>query len=169
MDQLIADNVTCLRQGIHFLDRLPPLHYVQPCTACFDSTIGGHFRHNIDHYEQFLDGVPKRKINYDDRSRRIEVETESAVARDAMQQLMDKLSALEFHGQSEAPLEVLMDGGSDARWTLSSVSRELQFLISHTIHHYAMIVTIAHTQGFTDFSTDFGVAPSTLKHRSHSA
>ena len=48
-------------------------------------------------------------------------------------------------------------------WCGSTVYRELQFLVSHTIHHYAIIGTILRSRGFEP-GMDFGVAPSTLRH-----
>ena len=57
-------------------------------------------------------------------------------------------------------------GGCDAeqRWIVSTISRELQYLASHTVHHYALIALHLRDAGFTT-DPDFGVAPSTLKHR----
>jgi hypothetical protein len=43
------------------------------------------------------------------------------------------------------------------------VGRELQYLLSHTIHHYAIIGSILRAQG-VEPGPDFGVAPSTLRH-----
>jgi hypothetical protein len=45
----------------------------------------------------------------------------------------------------------------------STVARELQFLLSHTVHHYALIALILRLQGFEP-GEEFGVAPSTLAH-----
>jgi hypothetical protein len=41
--------------------------------------------------------------------------------------------------------------------------RELQFLLSHTVHHYALMALILRLQGFNP-AAEFGVAPSTLQH-----
>jgi|TARA_B110000438_G_scaffold301534_1_gene356683 hypothetical protein len=169
MHQLIEDNLTCLEQGIQFLGCLPAELYTTPSTVCFGSAIGGHFRHNIDHYQQLLDGIAKGRVNYDARSRDIEVETQISVAIGALWSLKGGLSALTIEADDGTALEVIMDGGVEAQSTRSSLSRELQFLISHTIHHYALIVTISQTQDFAEFPADFGVAPSTLKFRSQSA
>lgn len=169
MHQLIEDNLTCLEQGIHFLECVPPELFTSSCAVCFGSTIGGHLRHNVEHYQQFLEGIPERRVNYDARSRQLAIETEIPTALEALRSLKAALSALSLPADDSAELEILMDGGTEAHWTHSSLSRELQFLISHTIHHYALIVTIAKTLGFDGFSSDFGVAPSTLKHRSRSA
>jgi hypothetical protein len=48
-------------------------------------------------------------------------------------------------------------------WCRSTVARELQFLLSHTIHHYALIALVLRLQGFTT-GEEFGVNPSTLRH-----
>jgi hypothetical protein len=48
-----------------------------------------------------------------------------------------------------------------ACWGRSSAERELQFLLSHTVHHYALIALMLRTQGYEP-GAEFGVAPSTL-------
>ena len=49
-------------------------------------------------------------------------------------------------------------------WHASSVSREIEFVHSHTIHHYAVIARLIAEAG-ESVSNDFGVAPSTLRFR----
>lgn len=46
-------------------------------------------------------------------------------------------------------------------WRPSSLGRELQFLSSHTLHHYALIKLLLDDTGL-DLGPEFGVAPSTL-------
>lgn len=164
MDTLIEDNLGCLEQGIRLLQNLSRDLYARPCATCFNSSIGGHVRHNTDHYEQFLAGLPEGRIDYDARSRNREVETDPEVAGALLERLRDALAAVPAESL-DAEVEVRMDGGGCSEWTRSSLRRELQFLISHTIHHYALIVAIAGAHGFTEFPAGFGVAPSTLKHR----
>lgn len=164
MDHLIEDNLACLEQGIRLLRRLSTELYARPCASCFDSAIGGHMRHNTDHYEQFLAGYAMGRIDYDARSRNREVETDPRRAVTLLENLMGGLREVP-PAALDAAVEVRMDGGGAAIWTQSSVRRELQFLISHTIHHYALMVAIARTHGFDDIPAEFGVAPSTLKHR----
>ena len=45
----------------------------------------------------------------------------------------------------------------------SSVSRELQVLSSHTVHHFALIAVTLRAHG-VHMDPDFGMAPSTLRH-----
>ena len=46
----------------------------------------------------------------------------------------------------------------------SSLGRELEFVISHTIHHHALIKERLQHLGI-EFDETFGVAPSTLEYR----
>jgi len=50
----------------------------------------------------------------------------------------------------------------------SSVSRELQVLSSHTIHHFALIAMTLRLHG-VEMDPDFGMAPSTLRYLAHAA
>jgi len=51
---------------------------------------------------------------------------------------------------------------SGPSWSLSTVHRELQFLGSHTTHHFALIAVLLRTLGHEP-PAEFGVAPSTLR------
>ena len=55
----------------------------------------------------------------------------------------------------------LTDGGHGCP---STVRRELIFLVSHTVHHYALIAVMLRHQA-VGLPADFGVAPSTLRHQ----
>ena len=58
--------------------------------------------------------------------------------------------------------------GSRPTWSATSVVRELQFLASHTVHHYAVIAAMLRPQG-VEPGDDFGVAPSTLQYERENA
>jgi hypothetical protein len=47
------------------------------------------------------------------------------------------------------------------------MARELEFLLSHTVHHYAIVAILCRLQGIA-VDDGFGVAPSTLRHRTES-
>ena len=52
----------------------------------------------------------------------------------------------------------------------SSVSRELVYLIEHSIHHYAIIaIALRNEFGHVKIPADFGVAYSTSRHKSNVA
>jgi hypothetical protein len=49
-----------------------------------------------------------------------------------------------------------------ALWHRSSLGRELEFVLSHTVHHHALIAEKLAANG-DNAVRDFGVAPSTLE------
>ena len=161
MNSLITANLSCLHQGIALLGTLPAGFYTHRCTDVFNSTIGGHMRHNLDHYDAFVKGFDLGKVDYDARERDAQIETDPEAAIALSRRLIPQIEAL---GQADmdGPLRIRMDDGGDTSWSDTSLRRELQFLLSHTIHHYALIVSIATRYGFCGFPENFGVAPSTL-------
>src|ERR1051326_2086523 len=78
------------------------------------------------------------------------------------------LAALEpLEGAPDRPVMVQMDSGSgpeQADWRPSSTGRELQFLCSHTVHHYALIKLLLDGSGI-DLGVEFGMAPSSLAYQ----
>ena len=92
------------------------------------------------------------------------VETQPAAA---AERLVEITTAFEGLLGKELPVELMvkMDcGGDEIPWQPSTPGRELQFLVSHTVHHFAMIGGICHSLG-VEVDKDFGVAPSTLRHQ----
>ena len=77
---------------------------------------------------------------------------------------LSKISAAAERRELEGPVEVSTESPDVPEWSQSSVKRELQFLLSHTIHHYSLVAVALRTQGFEPGAA-FGVAPSTLRHR----
>ena len=87
----------------------------------------------------------------------------------AIQQCIDQLAQMKGEGLDQQ-IRVKMDCGStqfNQGWSQSTVHRELQFILSHTIHHYALISVICQLWGYA-VPEGFGVAPSTLKHQQKS-
>ncbi len=168
-DPLVEDNVSLIDQGVRLLDGLPPEVFTARSTATLGASIGGHLRHNLDHYACFVRGLAQARIDYDDRERAPDIETQPSAASTALRRAAAALRALP-PALLDQGVEVRMDTGeSEERpWTRSTVRRELQFLLSHTVHHYALIAMICHMHG-RPVDADFGVAPSTLKYRRRAA
>jgi uncharacterized damage-inducible protein DinB len=159
---LLDDNVEAIKQGIDLIARLDDRLYTRPVRELSLSGVGAHFRHCLDFYQGFLSGVESGRINYDRRARdeRIEKSRLFAIAKlRAITIDLGRVSAIE----NGRVFETLLEGKSDSDWSASSLKRELQFLLSHTIHHYALIAVALRLQGFEP-GDEFGVAPSTLRH-----
>ena len=164
-DVLIEENIQILRQGIELLESLDDRTYPQVKHPFSEHGIGSHFRHCVDFYCSFLSGVGDGRIDYDSRKRDPRISRERRTAIESLEGIIKRLE--EFSGiDNHTPLIVrLEDSGDEAdpsSWSWSSVLRELQSLVSHTVHHYALIGLIMQLNGFK-IKRDFGVAPSTLK------
>ncbi len=164
MTELIQANLQLLKQGAELLAGLDGVEYVKASPVFLNSTIGGHFRHCLEHYQSLLRGLPNSQVDYDLRARDVQLETQPKQALALLNVLCAQLASLD--GKNH-PLDVRMDHGGSAeniQWQASSLGRELQFLISHTTHHFALIAGFCHLHGHT-LQKDFGFAPSTLRHR----
>lgn len=162
---LFADNQAMLLQGVAVLASLTPDVYASVDARCLGGSIGGHVRHCVEFYRAFLDGLDTGYLNYDARARELRLETDTQAACDAMHHAARSLTARASMESPERTLHVLenQDEGTPA-WSTSSVSRELRFLLSHTVHHYALIAILMRLRGL-ETPEGFGIAPSTLRHR----
>ena len=168
MDRLHALDGNCqlLDQGIKLLQRIDDDAYAASGAAPDRSPAGSHFRHVLDHYQGFLAGLAEGRIDYDDRRRDPRLEQDRGFAIATAMGLLTDLSRLPPSLASRT-LEVSMQCLADSDepdWCSSTVQRELQFLVSHTVHHYALIKELLRQAG-VDAGDEFGVAPSTLAHR----
>jgi len=157
---------TVLDQGTRLLESLDQAEYTRVLPLANGATIGGHYRHGLEHFRQLLTGSERGTVDYDARDRDLIVETDRIGALEATVKLKSSLKDLSTHS-SEDPLEVkcgITYGDEDAGVASSSLGRELIFCISHAIHHYAIIAIILRSEGKT-LPEGFGVAPSTVRHR----
>lgn len=163
---LIDQNRQILEQGVQLLRELPDEAYSsESAEGSRAPAIGPHFRHCLDFYVCFLDGLELRVIDYASRSRRPDVETFREVAAAALEAIAGRLGKVDA-GTLADPVELrreASDAGETDEWFGSTVGRELQFLLSHTVHHYALIALALRLEGHA-VPDHFGVAPSTLDH-----
>ncbi|MEM6455146.1 MAG: DinB family protein [Acidobacteriota bacterium] len=156
---LREQNRTLLEQAQRLLADLTDDGFVTNRLEPGRSGIGPHLRHVIDYYRCFLDGWSRGRVDYDVRRRDDAVASQRDAARAAIAQIAHDLEAI-----GEADLaRALETRGDGAPWCPSTVGRELQFLVNHTLHHYALIALLARAHGVTP-ADGFGVAPSTLEY-----
>jgi uncharacterized damage-inducible protein DinB len=174
----IGPNVEALRRTLLLVERLTDAQYAHVDARLGAASIGAHVRHVLDHYRLFLDGLPDGEVDYDARERDTDVERSAGAAAAEARRLCAALTALGAAGAAASaasaasaagagwagrPLRVRQQGddlpgrfdGCD-----SHVERELLFLLSHAVHHQALIAVLARAQGL-DVPELFGVAPST--------
>jgi uncharacterized damage-inducible protein DinB len=159
----IEGNIRFLLQGVQLIDQLTDAHYTHRAPG--RSPVGAQFRHVLDHYACFLDGLDVGEVDYDQRRRDGAIETDRATAIAAAEGIIERLAGME-EGATVSTLRVRMNSGgtsADADHAPSTLGRELLFLVSHTVHHFAVIRLLLAEQG-VDPGEEFGMAPSTLAH-----
>ena len=160
---LIETNLRWLRQIIELLERMSGDSYVRKADALGAQSIGPQVRHIVEFYESFLKGLQSRRIDYGarKRDRLIEINREAAV--DRLRGLSSQLLAGAECG-GDCALWIRVEDSALNTYVMSSASRELQELSSHTVHHLALIAMIARMLGL-EVDPDLGVSPSTMAHR----
>jgi len=167
---LIQSAVEILTQGENLLAELENDHYTTRLPAAFNASIGGHYRHCLDHFRTLLDAAHSGDLNYDHRERGTLIENDRFAALNATRELRSAFQALPADCLSRQ-LNVTCktsysDGGSQVSG--STVGREIMYAVAHAVHHYALIGIMGGLMGL-QMPTGFGVAPSTLKHQRDAA
>ncbi|MFK7847513.1 MAG: hypothetical protein AB8G77_19635 [Rhodothermales bacterium] len=159
---LIENNILCLEQGIRLLTEMDDRVYTHTDSPVYNSGIGDHYRHCLEHYLCFLDGIDARSIDYDARKRDKRISSDRLYAIQITEQIVRQLNLTGCEGVSlKVKMDCRLDDEEGAIWTDSTPERDLQYLQAHTIHHYALIAMILRLQGHEP-GEGFGVAPSTL-------
>ncbi len=162
---LFSDNARLLINGADLLGGLSVEDFVMQDERCLGGSIGGHARHCVEFYQGFLGGLADGYLDYDARARNLLIESDPATASEALRELANALKALAAGADTGRVLQIVENQDVlEPAWSASSVGRELRFLLSHTIHHYALIAILLRLRGIRIPET-FGVAPSTLRHR----
>lgn len=164
LSNLIQCNINTLSSASEMIKRLPAEQYNHVEKPYFESCLGKHLRHVLDHYLCFERDLEKGVIDYDQRNRNSQLETDKNYALGVIDTTIAFLDGLK--DQADQPLQVMLCNDIDlpeGELTDSTIRRELQFLQGHTVHHYALIATMLRFLG-VDTSREFGMAPSTLVH-----
>lgn len=131
----------------------------------YEKYVGPHLRHILEHYQALVKSVNNNKINidYDARVRDRTLEKDSEKMIFALKEIQNTLLSWgnkDFNQTLTINLQGGMLGEDDFACN-STLARELMFLASHTIHHFALIQVWCFTQGIS-LAQDFGKAPSTI-------
>lgn len=163
-DAYFAPLAALLRDLDALLAAVGDAQYVQKPVGVIPSSLGGHVRHCLDHVEALLAGIDSDTIDYDRRARGTTVENDRKAACAAIQWLCERLTELDVCvADRPVHLTALTTADGDAVQVGSTIGRELVFVLSHTIHHNALIAAMCRTLGIP-LSARFGYAPATIAH-----
>lgn len=136
-----------------------------PGAPPYQRPVGAHLRHVIEHIESLLDARGAAALDYDERPRDTALECDPRIARQRLRALQQRLVTL--RGEDlDRPLRLKGRAGLAGELAFdvsSTLGRELAFLASHTVHHYALLVAHCARHGMA-LPADFGKAPATVAH-----
>jgi uncharacterized damage-inducible protein DinB len=164
--RILAAAVEILAQGEDLLRALSGENFTRRVPAVFNASVGGHYRHCLDHFTSLLLALDADEVDYDHRKRdpRIESQPEFALALTAeMRRTLERLTPDTLCTEVNARCEVSYTHGNSPV-TRSTLARELVYCIAHAIHHYALISVMARLME-VKLPENFGVAPSTVTHQ----
>ena len=144
MAALLTPNLGMLEQAASLCEGLGTDRFQAACRELGGSTVGQHVRHCLDHCVRFVVGIPDGRIDYDSRDRLIETERNPDAAAGTARRMMARLEAVLEGLTPDQPVEVTQacSVSGEVLPEASTCGRELQFLVSHTVHHFAMIAAI---------------------------
>ena len=162
VDSMLNSQLEILAQGRAYLEGVTKEDYSQIVTPNFISSAGSHMRHIIDHYQSLLVGFNVKSVDYDYRLRGGDIEScpKAAISKiDEIASWIEQLSESNFNEPLLLSTEVSIKS-KNVQTVTTSLARELIFVGSHAVHHYAMISQISFAQK-SQFDQSFGLAPST--------
>jgi uncharacterized damage-inducible protein DinB len=144
-----------MRQLSCVVEDLSDAQYAQKPVGVVESSIGAHVRHCTDHVVALLVAIDAGALDYDHRERGTAIETSR---RAALWQL-ERIAPEDL--DRPVLLSVTLAAGQEPLRVVSSVGRELAYVVSHTIHHNALVAAMVRTLGGA-LPERFGYAPSTV-------
>jgi uncharacterized damage-inducible protein DinB len=164
LESAVEQVIATQRQLADVIESLTAGQYRQKPVGIVPSSVGGHVRHCLDHVQGVLAAVQTGRLNYDHRERGTEVETDRHAALCTIQLQERQLRRLAWL-RSDLPLELtaLLSPTLPPVTVTTSLGRELAFLLSHTVHHSALVAVMVKLLG-ESVPERFGYAPATIAH-----
>jgi hypothetical protein len=162
---MIKSQLEIIEQAQSYLNQVSEEDYTAIISPNFISSAGSHVRHIIDHYFALMSGLHNNVIDYDKRGRGSSLELYPTLAIDKLNEISEWIKSL-----SDRQLNTLLPLNTEVSMTSknvqtvqTSIARELVFVGSHAVHHYAMIAQISFAQTKALPQT-FGLAPATVSY-----
>ncbi len=144
------------------LQRLTDEQYNQKVAHLGNSSIGGHTRHVIELLQCAIDGYSTGQVDYVNRKRNLQLETDRVFAEVVLQQLDG------FIIVPDRQLKLIVeqiDGSIELTNVTTTYYREMVYNTEHTIHHLALIKVAIIEMKLDLVGNDFGMAYSTIKYK----
>jgi hypothetical protein len=160
---LISSIRKTLYELTDLVSQLSDSDYCFPCYDLSNATIGEHTRHIIEMFQclenQYQNGI----VNYDDRKRDYLIQTNTAVAKESIDVILNQIDKPNKNLQ----LQQIVDG--EELLIESNYYRELLYNLEHCIHHQALMKVAIMQSAAVQIDSNFGVARSTIEYRKQCA
>lgn len=159
--QIISACVCCVDQCVQLLELISTAAYVD-CSVS-SSSVGSHIRHILERFQSLFNGLPDGTVDYDSRRRDKSVENELSAGLIALASLKQDLETAQLRTAlaDRVMVRESLHPQSPQVTIASTVERELMSLLTHSIHHLAIIALLLKPYGY-QLDKDFGKAPSTI-------
>jgi hypothetical protein len=129
------------------------------------SSIGDHTRHVIECYQQLVEGLPSRVINYEARQRNPVLATERVTALELLPQIMHRLQAMVDRYEPDYALDKIETPalGMPQVTARTSLGAEILCCNGHATHHLALIAERGLVMNIP-FRPGLGRAIATIQH-----
>lgn len=157
--QQLSQQLASLKNLIEALDYY---QFTQKVEHLGNASIGAHTRHIIELLQCAIDGYYSGTVDYINRKRNIDIETNKEVA-------LSVLASLELYYQlPDKKLNLAIDNIADAIEPIVTTTyfREIVYNTEHTIHHLALIKVALVELKLNIVDANFGMAYSTIKYQS---
>lgn len=147
----------------NLLSQLSDTDYSKSYESLSGATIGEHTRHILEMFQCLEKSYDSGVLNYDDRERNIQIQTETKFARQCIENIKVGLKT----ENKLIYLELVMNHlGMRIQ---SNYYRELLYNLEHCVHHQALIkVAVLQCENVL-VDENFGVARSTIEYRKQCA
>jgi len=153
--QLLKETSDALINVLHLLD---DDDYTQHLLILEQQTIGQQVRHVIEHWQILEDNYANDTINYANRKRNKNIETNKSFAIELLIQLQQR--------PKQENKKLSITSLDEKEIFTSSYYRELDNVTEHLIHHAAIIkMAILTLNNNVKLPVDFGCAPSTISYK----
>jgi hypothetical protein len=168
--ELIQSVLETLAQGESLLAQISDGDYTRKVPVAFNASIGGHYRHCLDHFRSLLDAAMDGDLNYDHRERDTLIEKDRFAALNATRELREGYERRDpiVLTRSLAVTCKTSYATNGSQVSATTIGREIMYSVAHAVHHYALIGVMGGIMGLK-MPPGFGVAPSTLKHQAETA
>ena len=132
---LIESVIETLQQGETLLTEISDQSYTQKVSIAFNASMGGHYRHCLDHFRSLLDSAMDGDLNYDHRERDTLIEKDRFAALNATRELREGFERLDpiFLLRPLAVTCKTSYATNGSQVSPSTIGREIMYSVAHAV------------------------------------